>query len=43
MASVTAEQCVEQEKDEPVVKLPKGKRLFFVAILFLLTWQFAMV
>ena len=35
MASVTAEQCVEQEKDEPVVKLPKGKRLFFVAILYL--------
>lgn len=35
MASVTAEQCVEQEKDEPIVKLPKGKRLFFVAILYL--------
>lgn len=35
MASVTAEQCVEQEKDEPVIKLPKGKRMFFVAILYL--------
>ena len=33
MASVTAEQVVE--KDEPVIKLPKGKRLFFVAILYL--------
>ena len=37
MASVTAEECVEvEEKDEPIVKLPKGKRLFFVAILYLL-------
>lgn len=36
MASITAEQCVEQEKDEPLIKLPKGKRLFFVAILYLL-------
>lgn len=35
MASVTAEQCIEQEKDEPIVKLPKGKRMFFVAILYL--------
>lgn len=35
MASVTMEECVEEEKDEPVVKLPKGKRLFFVAILYL--------
>lgn len=35
MASVTAEQCVEQEKDEPAIKLPNGKRLFFVAILYL--------
>ena len=35
MASVTAEQCAELEKDEPMVKLPKGKRLFFVAILYL--------
>ena len=34
MASVTAEQCAEQEKDEPMVKLPNGKRLFFVAILY---------
>lgn len=34
MASVTAEQCAELEKDEPMVKLPKGKRLFFVAILY---------
>ncbi len=36
MASVTMEECIQEEKDEPVVKLPKGKRLFFVAILYLL-------
>ena len=32
MASVTMEQCVEEEKDEPLVLLPRGKRMFFVAI-----------
>lgn len=36
MASVTMEECIEEEKDEPVVKLPNGKRLFFVAILYVL-------
>lgn len=36
MASITMEECIQEEKDEPVVKLPKGKRLFFVAILYLL-------
>ncbi len=35
MSSQTMENCVE-EKDVPMVKLPKGKRLFFVAILYLL-------
>ena len=35
MASVTMEQCIEEEKDEPLVLLPKGKRMFFVAILYL--------
>ncbi len=34
MASVTQEQCVEQ-KDEPMVNLPKGKRMFYVAILYM--------
>lgn len=36
MSQVTAEQCVEEEKDEPLVKLSNGKRLFFVAILYVL-------
>ena len=36
MASVTMEECVKEEKDEPLVKLPKGKRMFFVAILYVL-------
>ena len=36
MASVTIEECIEEEKDDPVVKLPNGKRLFFVAILYVL-------
>lgn len=36
MASVTMEECIQEEKDEPVVKLPNGKRLFFVAILYVL-------
>ena len=35
MAYVTMEQCVEEEKDEPLVLLPRGKRMFFVAILYL--------
>lgn len=36
MASVTMDECVKEEKDEPLIKLPKGKRMFFVAILYLL-------
>ena len=38
MASVNATaDCNEvKEKDEPVVKLPKGKRLFYMAILYLM-------
>lgn len=36
MSQVTAENCVEEEKDEPLVKLSNGKRLFFVAILYVL-------
>lgn len=36
MASVTMDECVKEEKDEPLVKLPKGKRMFFVAILYVL-------
>lgn len=35
MSSITMDECVE-EKDEPLVKLPKGKRMFFVAILYVL-------
>lgn len=35
MSTVAANEQLEA-KDEPIVKLPKGKRLFFVAILYLL-------
>ncbi len=36
MASETKEQCVDEVVDEPLVKLSKGKRMFFVAILYTL-------
>ncbi len=34
MASVTKEQCADEALDKPMVDLPKGKRMFYVAILY---------
>lgn len=35
MSQATAQQCIE-EVDEPLIKLPKGKLIFFMAILYVL-------